>query len=41
MRRYAGMPICRQAGNGVSCVNNAYGRVINRVDMHAEGDPGA
>jgi apolipoprotein N-acyltransferase len=36
-----GMPIFRQTGNGVSSVIDAYGRVINRVDMHEEGDPGA
>jgi len=33
-----GMPIFRQTGNGVSSVIDAYGRVINRVDMF-EGDP--
>ncbi len=35
-----GMPIFRQTGNGVSSVIDAYGRVINRVDMHEAGDPG-
>ncbi|MDJ0825950.1 MAG: nitrilase-related carbon-nitrogen hydrolase [Rhodobacter sp.] len=34
-----GMPIFRQTGNGVSTVIDAYGRVTNRMDMHAEGDP--
>ena len=35
-----GVPIFRQTGNGVSSVIDAYGRVINRVDMYEE-DPGA
>ena len=34
-----GMPIFRQAGNGMSTVIDAYGRVINQVDMHAAEDP--
>jgi apolipoprotein N-acyltransferase len=36
-----GMPIFRQTGNGVSAVIDAYGQVINQVDMHEEGDPDA
>ncbi len=36
-----GMPIFRQTGAGVSTVTDAYGRVINRVDVFEEENAGA
>jgi apolipoprotein N-acyltransferase len=35
-----GMSIFRQTGEGVSLVTNAYGKVINRVDMFEENESG-
>jgi apolipoprotein N-acyltransferase len=35
-----GMTIFRQTGQGVSMVSDAYGKVINRVDMFEENAPG-
>jgi len=36
-----GVPIFRQTGAGVSVVTDAYGRVLNRVDMFEEENQGA
>ena len=36
-----GMAMFRQTGDGVSGVTDAYGRIINRVDMYEEETPGA
>jgi apolipoprotein N-acyltransferase len=36
-----GMPIYRQTGAGVSIVTDAYGRVVNRVDIFEEEKPGS
>jgi len=36
-----GMPIYRQTGAGVSVVTDAYGRVVNRVDVFEEENAGA
>ncbi len=35
-----GMSIFRQTGEGVSMVTNAYGKIINRVDMFEENASG-
>ena len=35
-----GMAMFRQTGDGVSGVTDAYGRIINRVDMYEEETPG-
>jgi len=36
-----GVSLFRQTGDGVSSVTDAYGRIINRVDMFEEENPGA
>ncbi len=36
-----GTALFRQTGDGVSVVTDAYGRIINRVDMFEEENPGA